>query len=118
MRTETELVRKTGAVIAVQGKILVGEGDETLSKSVDDVLSNQPGIHYIILDITGVPYVDSIGLGTLVRAYIEATKRSVKLVFCGIQPKIRNLLVITKLLGVFEIYETQKEAREEMARRF
>ena len=63
-----------------------------------------------MLDLSEVPYVDSAGLGELVRAYTAVNRNGGKLKLLGLAKRIKDLLKLTKLLTVFEVFETEQEA--------
>ena len=57
-----------------------------------------------------MPYVDSAGLGEIVRTYTTVSRKGGKLKLLNLTKKIQDLLSITKLLTVFETYESEDEA--------
>jgi anti-sigma B factor antagonist len=64
----------------------------------------------ILLNLADVPYVDSAGLGEIVRTYTTVSRKGGKLKLLNLTKKIQDLLSITKLLTVFETYEAEGEA--------
>jgi anti-sigma B factor antagonist len=70
---------------------------------------NSPGV---ILDFTGVPFIDSAGLGALVGAYVAAQKVQRKLVVAGLGPQVKTLIEMTRLSQLIEAYDTVAEAEE------
>jgi anti-sigma B factor antagonist len=64
----------------------------------------------ILLNLADVPYVDSAGLGEIVRCYTTVSKKGGKLKLLNLTAKIRDLLAITKLLTVFETYDSEADA--------
>jgi anti-sigma B factor antagonist len=64
----------------------------------------------ILLNLADVPYVDSAGLGEIVRTYTTVSRKGGKLKLLNLTKKIQDLLSITKLLTVFETYESEDEA--------
>ena len=75
------------------------------------------GSRDLILDLQHVNYLDSAGLGALALAYASRRRRGGRLAFVHVSGKNRELLRITKLLNVFEVYETTMEAERSFARR-
>jgi anti-sigma B factor antagonist len=61
-----------------------------------------PGNKRIVLDLTGVEYIDSSGLGSLVSVYLAAGKAHCELELANPKPRVRDLLKITKLSTIFE----------------
>ena len=96
------------AVLDLKGKMTLGEGDELLKDKVNSLLHQ--GRIKIILNLEGVPYVDSAGLGEFVRTYTSVSRQGSKLKLLGLTKRITDLLSITKLLTVFETYDSEQEA--------
>ena len=95
-------------ILDLQGKILIGEGDDQLREAVTKLADS--GKTKILLNLAEVPYVDSAGLGEIVRCYTTVSKKGGKLKLLNLTKKIQDLLAITKLLTVFETYETEDQA--------
>ena len=82
-------------ILDLKGKLLIGEGDELLRDKVESLLA--AGHKKIGLDLSDVPYVDSAGLGEIVRAYTNATRHDAKLKVLNPSKRIRDLLAVTRL---------------------
>jgi anti-sigma B factor antagonist len=95
-------------ILDLHGKILIGEGDDALRDAVTKLVDG--GKTKILLNLADVPYVDSAGLGEIVRCYTTVSKRGGKLKLLNLTKKIQDLLAITKLLTVFETYDSEGEA--------
>ncbi len=95
-------------ILDVKGRITLGEGDELLKDKVN-TLVNQ-GKKKIILNLGDVPYVDSAGLGEIVRTYTTVSRQGGSLKLLNLTKRISDLLSITKLLTVFETFDVEKEA--------
>jgi anti-sigma B factor antagonist len=95
-------------VLDLHGKILIGEGDDALREAVNRLADG--GKTRILLNLADVPYVDSAGLGEIVRCYTTVSKKGGKLKLLNLTAKIRDLLAITKLLTVFETYDSEADA--------
>ena len=102
--------RQVGDVVILDlhGKILIGEGDDALREAVNKLVDS--GKTKILLNLADVPYVDSAGLGEIVRTYTTVSRKGGKLKLLNLTKKIQDLLSITKLLTVFETYESEGEA--------
>ena len=74
------------------------------------------GWNRMIVDLQNVDYMDSAGLGALVYAYTSCRRRGIRMVLVRVSGKNRELLRITKLLTVFDVYETTLEAERSFAR--
>jgi anti-sigma B factor antagonist len=69
----------------------------------------------MILDLTSVPYIDSVGLGSLVRVYVSHQKTGRCLVLTGMKPRVRKIMEITKVNEFFVTFSTTWEAVEALA---
>jgi anti-sigma B factor antagonist len=95
------------AVISCQGRIVVGEEVTALRHEVKHIL---PATGKIVLNLSGVTYIDSTGLGTLVGLYSSARSSGGDIKLCGLGHRFREVLQITKLATVFEVYENEQQA--------
>jgi anti-sigma B factor antagonist len=95
-------------ILDLQGKMLIGEGDELLREKINQLVENGTG--KILLNLADVPYVDSAGLGEIVRCYTTVSRKNGKLKLLNLTKRIHDLLSITKLLTVFETYESEDDA--------
>jgi len=102
--------RAVGEVVILDliGKITIGEGSVQLRDAVSNLLD--AGRNRIILNLGGVIYVDSSGIGELVSRYTTTKNAGGRLKLLNLPKKIKDLLMITKLLTVFEIYEEEEAA--------
>ncbi|MEV4880452.1 STAS domain-containing protein [Streptomyces cyaneofuscatus] len=100
-------------ILALTGKITIGVGDVALRNAVQDELSN--GSTKILLDLKGVTALDSSGIGELVSSYTTATNRGAKLKLVNLPPKIHDILAVTQLITVFEVYDSEDEAVKSFA---
>ena len=95
-------------VLDLQGRITIGEGSVQLRDAVGRLLA--AGRQRIVLNLEGVTYVDSSGIGELVSRYTTTKNQGGQLKLLKLTKKIKDLLMITKLLTVFEIYEDEEAA--------
>ena len=102
--------RPSGDVMSldVKGKLTIGDGDELLKDKINSLI--QQGQKKLILNLEGVPYVDSAGLGEIVRTYTTVSRQGGNLKLLNLTKRIEDLLSITKLLTVFDTYESDQEA--------
>ena len=94
-------------VLDLSGKITLGEASGKLRSAVQDALS---GSKKILLNLADVNYIDSAGLGELVSAYTTVKNAGGELKLLNLTKKVRDLLVITKLLTVFDVKDNEAEA--------
>jgi anti-sigma B factor antagonist len=95
-------------VLDLKGKMTLGEGDELLKDKINSMLAN--GRKKLILNLEGVPYIDSAGLGEIVRTYTTVSRQGGSLKLLNLTKRIEDLLSITKLLTVFETFDGEDEA--------
>jgi anti-sigma B factor antagonist len=95
-------------VLDMSGKITIGEGSVALRTAIRRLL--EEGKKRILLNLSGVSYVDSSGIGELVSSYTAINKEGGQLKLLNLTQKIQDLLAITKLLTVFDTYESEAEA--------
>jgi anti-sigma B factor antagonist len=102
--------RKAGDVVVLdlKGKITLGEGDELLKDKVNSLVNQ--GQKKIVLNLAGVPYIDSAGLGEVVRTYTTVSRQGGSLKLLNLTKRITDLLSITKLLTVFDTYDSEADA--------
>ena len=95
-------------VLDMSGKITIGEGSVSLRTAIRRLL--EEGKKRILLNLAGVSYVDSSGIGELVSSYTAINKEGGQLKLLNLTQKIQDLLTITKLLTVFDVYDSEAEA--------
>ena len=95
-------------ILDLKGKMTLGEGDETLKDKVDTLTAQ--GRKKLVLNLAEVPYIDSAGLGEIVRTYATVSRQGGSLKLLNLTKRIEDLLSITKLLTVFETFDTEAEA--------
>jgi anti-sigma B factor antagonist len=95
-------------VLDLKGKITLGEGDELLKDKVNSLINQ--GQRKIVLNLADVPYLDSAGLGEVVRAYTTVSRQGGSLKLLNLTKRITDLLSITKLLTVFETFDSENDA--------
>lgn len=102
--------RPTGNVMILdlKGKLTIGDGDELLKDKINSLV--QQGHTKLILNLAEVPYIDSGGLGQVVRTYTTVKQHNGSLKLMNVTKRIEDLLAITKLLTVFDVFETEQEA--------
>jgi anti-sigma B factor antagonist len=95
-------------IIDLQGNILYEDGDSELRDAVARAIG--AGRMKLILNMAEVPYVDSAGLSELVRSFVKFNNRGGKLRLLDVTRKVQDLLTISKLLTVFETFDSEAEA--------
>jgi anti-sigma B factor antagonist len=107
MKIETRTVGDI-KILDCSGKITLGEGTMAVRNTVRDVL--KMGGKKIILNLSDVNYIDSSGIGELVSTYTTVTNQGGQLKLLNLTKKIQELLAITKLLTVFQVFDNEQAA--------
>lgn len=95
-------------ILDLKGKMTLGEGDELLKDKINSMIHQ--GNKRLLLNLEGVPYIDSAGLGEIVRTYTTVSRQGGALKLLNLTKRIQDLLAITKLLTVFETFDSESEA--------
>ena len=95
-------------ILDLKGKITLGDGDEALKDKINSLMHQDR--KSILLNFESVPYIDSAGLGRLVQTYTTVSRQGGQLKLVNLTKRITDLLSITKLLTVFETFDTEQEA--------
>jgi anti-sigma B factor antagonist len=107
VRIDTRVHRDV--VIIQPRERITDENDAQFAAAVRALL--EAGLRRLVLDLVDVPWVDSIGLSAIVQAYTATRRHEGDLKLLRVGPRNRQLLTITKLLTVFEIYDTEDDAQ-------
>lgn len=95
-------------VLDAAGRITLGEGASQFRDTIRDMISK--GQKKILLNLSEVSYIDSSGIGELVSGFTTVTNGGGQLKLVGLSKRIKDLLQITKLYTVFDVYEDEAEA--------
>jgi anti-sigma B factor antagonist len=109
----TERIVDTITIIDLSGKLTIGEGAQLLKDKSESLVFQ--GRNRVIVNLTAVPYIDSGGLGQLVACYTTLAKAGGRLTLLGVNARNHDLLTITKLVGVFDTFDTERAAIESYA---
>jgi len=103
-------VRKSGdvTILDLKGKITIGSGDVVLRNSMQEVMNS--GATKVLINMRDVSTIDSSGIGELVSAYTTATNRGAKLKLFNLPAKVTDILTITQLITVFDVFDSEDEA--------
>ncbi|HTY64911.1 MAG TPA: STAS domain-containing protein [Acidobacteriota bacterium] len=107
MKIDIRTVRDV-TILDCSGKITLGEETISLRNTAMSVL--QGGAKKVLLNLAGITYIDSAGVGELVRTFVTAGNNGAKLKLLGLTGKLREVLTITKLLTVFEVFDNETAA--------
>jgi anti-sigma B factor antagonist len=95
-------------VLDLSGRITLGEGSVQLRDAIRDLIGK--GERRILLDLGDVNYIDSSGLGEMVSAYTSAKNQGASVKLLKLTKKVHDLLQLTKLYTVFDIYDDEASA--------
>ena len=103
-------VRNRDGVVILEpkGKITIGVGDVALREAVHQQI--EAGQKKILINMAGVTTIDSSGVGELVSTYTSVNNRGGKLKLENLPPKVNDILQITQLITVFEVFDDEDEA--------
>ena len=93
-------------ILDVEGKILLGEGDVQLKRKIDELIEAKQT--KLVLNLANVPYMDSGGLGEIVRSYTTVKRAGGDLKLLNATKRISDLLTITKLITVFDTFDNEE----------
>ncbi|MBS4029699.1 MAG: STAS domain-containing protein [Ignavibacteriales bacterium] len=96
------------AVVSMKGNLLGGDETQQMKDKIQSLIHD--GVKKIVLDLKGVTWMNSTGLGALISCYTSAKNQSGDLRLSHLSEKVHNLFIITKLLKVFKVFETTERA--------
>ena len=102
--------RRTGDIVIldIDGRMTLQDGADTFRDAIRELIHQ--GRVKLVLNFHDTSYIDSSALGEIVRAHTSATREGGSLKLLNVPSRVRDLLVITKLLPVFALFDTEVEA--------
>lgn len=95
-------------ILDISGDITIGKGDVELRKEISELVHNEK--KKVLLNLRKVDFIDSSGIGEIVRSLTTIQKNGGTLKLLHLESKVRDLFTITRLITVFETFENEKEA--------
>ena len=95
-------------IVDLKGKITIGAGDLQMREAIHSAVNG--GATKILVDMKEVTTIDSSGVGELVGCYTTATNRGAKLKLVNLPPKISDVLTVTQLITVFDVFTNERDA--------
>ena len=95
-------------ILDVSGKIILGQGTMVVRNTIKDLLHN--GVKKIVVNLAEVNHIDSSGVGELVSSFTAVAKEGGQLRLLNLGAKVREILAITRLLTVFQVFDTEQAA--------
>jgi len=96
------------AILDLDGDVRIGDSATALRSAIRDLVAG--GSTKILLNLAGVKYIDSSGIGELIANYTTVGRAGGQLKLLNLTEKVQDLLVITKLLTVFDVYDNEADA--------
>jgi len=96
------------SILDVSGKITLGDGSVVIREAVKKLVAD--GTKNIVLNLGDVTYIDSSGIGELVSAFTSVSNNGGNLKLLNLTKRVQDLLQITKLYTVFEVFNDEAEA--------
>jgi anti-sigma B factor antagonist len=97
-------------IIDLNGKLTLSDGAQLLKDKSESLVFQ--GRKQVIVNLGAVPYIDSGGLGQLVACYTTLTRAGGRLTLLNLNKRNHDLLSITKLVAVFDTFDTERDAIE------
>ncbi len=95
-------------ILDISGKIILGQGTMVVRNTIKDLLHN--GVKKIVLNLAEVSYIDSSGVGEMVSSFTAVAKVGGQLRLLNLTARVREILAITRLLTVFQVYDNEQAA--------
>jgi anti-sigma B factor antagonist len=95
-------------VLELQGRLVFDDGDRAFRARVDELV--EQGRMRIVVNLAAVTYIDSCGIGSLVAKFVSLRRKGGDLRFVHVTPRSNRLLQITRLIGIFRIFDSEDEA--------
>jgi anti-sigma B factor antagonist len=96
------------SVVTLDGRIVLGQESNSFREKLKSMLAE--GKKKIVLNMVNIKYIDSSGLGILVAAHVSAKTRGASVRLCNLGEKFHEVMQITKLLTIFDVYDTEAAA--------
>lgn len=96
------------SVVELDGRIVLGDESNSVRERLKGLIT--AGKKKIVLNMSNIRYIDSAGLGALVAAHVSAKTQGASVRLCNLGQKFHEVLQVTRLLTVFDVYDTQAAA--------
>ena len=108
MKITTHTIRDV-RILDCSGKITLGDGTMTVRNTVRELLRS--GVKHFVLNLADTKYVDSAGVGELISTYTTVVNSGGRLLLLNLTKRVQELLILTKLLTVFEVIDNENAIR-------
>ena len=113
MKTESRQIRGV-AILDLSGRIVLGDGSAALRDAIRDLAAS--GQKLILLNLADINYIDSSGLGELVASFATIRRQGGQLKLLKLTTRVHDLMQVTKLYTVFDVYNSESEAIDSFAK--
>ena len=96
------------AILELSGKLALGDGDGLLTEKMHALV--REGTNHVLLNLGGLSYMDSAGLGELVRALATARKADGQIMLFNISKRVETLLAVTRVISTFDVFDNEDAA--------
>ena len=96
------------SVVAMDGSIVLGEESNSLREKLKSLIAE--GKQKIVLNMANIKNIGSAGLGTLIAAHLSAKTQGASVRLCHLGRKFQDVLQLTRLLTIFDVYDTEAAA--------
>jgi anti-sigma B factor antagonist len=100
-------------VLSPEGKVVIGDEVGALREKIKELLD--AGNKNILINLGGVSYIDSTGVGALVGSFTTIRNQGGQMKLSNLNQRVRDILLVTKLLTVFDVYENETEGAKSFA---
>lgn len=100
-------------ILSPQGKIVIGDEVGALREKIKEVL--EAGTRNVLINMAGVTYIDSTGVGALVGSFTSIRNQGGQMKLANLGQRVRDILLVTKLLTVFDVYDSEAEGTKSFA---
>lgn len=97
-------------VVDISGRITIGDSSTALHEMMRGLMDQ--GRMKIVLNLSGVSFMDSAGIGEMVRGYVSVSHARGKVRLCELTKRVSDLLQVTRLYSVLDIYQWEEDALE------
>lgn len=108
MRSAVSITDNNIALVSVAGPLVGGKKVDELRRTLHEMIRKEQ--RKLVIDLHGVPYANSAGIGVLMSTYISYKHRGWHFALCGLGKEVNVIIAVTKLNLVFDIYDTREEA--------
>jgi anti-sigma B factor antagonist len=95
-------------VLEVSGKVMGGPDSDKFREIITGLI--EEGVKKVLVDLSSVPWMNSSGVGILISAYTSMRNADASVKFLNINERVKSILMVTKLLTVFESYYSEADA--------